>query len=102
MGLAARAAETLVAIFIDELQHVPEPQMAALISAMHRCAQLQLPLMLIGAGLSQLRGKMGEAKSYSERLFDFPTIGRLDSADATNSIVIPALGEGVEVQRRDL
>jgi hypothetical protein len=97
VGRAAQAAETLVAIFIDELQYVPEPQMAALISALHRCAQLQLPLAVVGAGLPQLRGRMGEAKSYAERLFDFPAIGPLDATDAADAIVKPAHDEGVDV-----
>lgn len=97
VGRAAQAATTLVAIFIDELQYVPERQMAALISALHRCAQLQLPLVVVGAGLPQLRGRMGEAKSYAERLFDFPAIGALDALDAANAIVKPANVEGVDV-----
>jgi len=96
VGKAALAGETLVAIFIDELQYVPEKQMAALISALHRCAQLQLPLVVAGAGLPQLRGRMGEAKSYAERLFDFPAIGPLDAADAADAIVKPAHDEGVD------
>ena len=97
VGRAAQAASTLVAIFIDELQYVPERQMAALISALHRCAQLQLPLVVVGAGLPQLRGRMGDAKSYAERLFDFPAIGPLDAADAADAIVKPAQDEGVDV-----
>lgn len=97
VGRAAQAAGTLVAIFIDELQYVPEPQMAALISALHRCAQLQLPLIVVGAGLPQLRGRMGEAKSYAERLFDFPAIGPLNADDASDAIVKPAREEGVDV-----
>ena len=54
-----------------------KPQMAALIAALHRCSQEQLPVTIVGAGLPQLRGRMGEAKSYAERLFDFPEIGPL-------------------------
>lgn len=99
VGAAAHAAGTLVAIFIDELQYVPEKQLAALTSALHRCAQLQLPLVVVGAGLPQLRGRMGEAKSYSERLFDFPLIGPLDAADAADAIVKPAHDEGVDVDK---
>lgn len=99
VGKAAKAADTLVAIFIDELQYVPEPQMAALISALHRCSQLQLPMLVVGAGLPQLRGRMGEAKSYAERLFDFPEIGPLNADDAANAIVKPAQDEGVEVEK---
>ena len=71
--------------------------MAALISALHRCAQLQLPIVVVGAGLPHLRGRMGEAKSYAERLFDFPAIGPLDAADASDAIVKPARDEGVDV-----
>lgn len=98
VGRAAAAAGTLVAIYIDELQYVEEPQMAALISALHRCAQLQLPLTVVGAGLPQLRGRMGEAKSYAERLFDFPSIGPLLPHDATEAIEKPINGEGVDVE----
>ncbi len=71
--------------------------MAALISALHRCSQSQLPVTIVGAGLPQLRGQMGEAKSYAERLFDFPQIGPLDGADARDAIVKPAENEGVEI-----
>ena len=96
-GLAAQAADNAVAIFIDELQYVEEPQLAALISALHRVAQKQLPLTVIGAGLPQLRGKMGEAKSYAERLFDFPEIGPLNAEDAADAIVKPVQDEGAEI-----
>lgn len=82
VGRAARDGETVVAIFIDELQYVAESQMGALISALHRCAQLQLPLVVAGAGLPQLPARMGNAKSYAERLFEFPAIGPLEAADA--------------------
>ncbi|MBW9334735.1 MULTISPECIES: ATP-binding protein [Herbaspirillum] len=97
VGKAAQSAETVVVIYIDELQYVPEPQMAALISALHRCAQQKLPLIVAGAGLPQLRGRMGEAKSYAERLFAFPPIGPLGEEDATDAIVKPAASENVAV-----
>jgi hypothetical protein len=96
-GKAAKAAKTALVIFIDELQYVPEEQMAALISALHRCSQEKLPVTVVGAGLPQLRGQLGEAKSYAERLFDFPEIGPLLKDDAKDAIVKPALHEGVEV-----
>ena len=98
VGMAAREAKTVLVIFIDELQYVPEAQMAALVSALHRCAQSQLPVTVVGAGLPQLRGRMGEAKSYAERLFDFSDIGPLGKADATDAIVNPAAKEGVHVR----
>lgn len=98
VGLAAQKAETVLVIFIDELQYVEENQMAALISALHRCAQSQLPVTVVGAGLPQLIGRMGEAKSYAERLFNFPSIGPLNEPDARDAIVKPAQNEGVAIQ----
>jgi hypothetical protein len=99
VGRAAKAAGTILVMFIDELQYVEERQMAALISALHRCAQLQLPVTLIGAGLPQLRARMGDAKSYAERLFQFPEIGALSKEDAELAIIKPAADEGVSVDR---
>lgn len=96
-GLAAKSANTALAIFIDELQYVEEPQLAALITAMHRTEQRQLPVVLVGAGLPQLRGRMGNAKSYAERLFDFPTIGPLPAAAARLAIEKPLENEGVGI-----
>jgi hypothetical protein len=98
VGVAAKAAETAIVIFIDELQYVEEPQMAALVSALHRCSQEKLPVTVVGAGLPQLRGRMGQAKSYAERLFDFPEIGPLNPIDAADAIVRPAENEGIEIQ----
>lgn len=97
-GKAAQGAGTAVVMFIDELQYVPEEQLAALISALHRCSQAQLPITLVGAGLPQLRGRCGNAKSYAERLFDFPEIGPLAGPAAYQAIEKPALEEGVAYQ----
>ena len=97
VGLAAKSAETALAMFIDELQYVAEPQLAALITAMHRMEQRQLPIVLVGAGLPQLRGQMGNAKSYAERLFDFPEIGPLLPEAARLAIERPLANEGVAI-----
>lgn len=97
-GLAARAAGTALALFIDELQYVPEEQLAALITALHRVAQQQLPVVMAGAGLPQLRGQMGNAKSYAERLFDFPFIGPLSPAESRQAIEKPLESEGVQIE----
>ncbi len=96
-GAAAQKAGTALAIFIDELQYVEEDQLAALITALHRCAQRRLPVVLVGAGLPQLRGQMGRAKSYSERLFDFPEIGPLSEPAARLAIAKPARDQGVDI-----
>src|SRR5690606_32998421 len=66
-GQAARQAGTALIMFIDELQYVEEKELAALITGLHRCAQRRAPVALVGAGLPQLRGRMGDAKSYAER-----------------------------------
>jgi hypothetical protein len=75
VGRAAQSAKTALVMFIDELQYVNEDQLAALISALHRCSQQKLPITVVGAGLPQLRGRAGRAKSYAERLFDYPEVG---------------------------
>lgn len=97
VGLSAKSAGTALAIFIDELQYVAEPQLAALITAMHRAEQRRLPVILVGAGLPQLRGRMGNAKSYAERLFDFPIIGPLPPPAARRAIEKPIENEGVRI-----
>ena len=94
-GEAARSAGTALILYIDELQYVPEEQLAALITALHRVAQRQLPVMLVGAGLPQLPGRMGRAKSYAERLFDFAQVGPLDAASAGDAIALPAAQQQV-------
>jgi len=96
-GVAAQKAGTALVMFIDELQYVEEDELAALITALHRSAQRRLPVVLVGAGLPQLRGRMGRAKSYAERLFDFPEIGPLPPPAARRAIVKPAEDEGVKV-----
>ncbi|OYU29834.1 MAG: AAA family ATPase [Comamonadaceae bacterium PBBC2] len=95
VGLAAQSAKTAVVMFIDELQYVKEPQFAALITALHRCAQAKLPVTVIGAGLPQLLARAGDAKSYSERLFDYPMVGPLSREDAQLAITRPAQAQGV-------
>lgn len=97
-GSAARQGDTALVIFIDELQYVGEGELAALISALHRCAQSRLPVTVVGAGLPQLRGRAGNAKSYAERLFDYPEIGPLSQAEAAIAIVKPADDEGVKFE----
>lgn len=97
-GDAAKRAGTALVMFVDELQYVAEEQLAALITALHRTAQRSLPVVLVGAGLPQLPGKMGRAKSYAERLFDFPQIGPLSRDPARLAITKPAQDQGVTVE----
>ncbi|MXY04653.1 MAG: ATP-binding protein [Gammaproteobacteria bacterium] len=90
VGEAAQSQNTAVALFIDELQYVEEKQLAALIVALHRSAQRQLPVTLVGAGLPQLVAHAAAAKTYAERLFSFPEIGALSEDAARYALEAPA------------
>ena len=94
VGQAAAKAETAAIIFIDEVQYVREKELAALITTLHRMAQRKLPVLMVGAGLPQIPGQMGKAKSYSERLFDFPIIGPLSKEAAHQAIARPIESQG--------
>ena len=98
VGLAAKSANTILVMFIDELQYVQEDELSALISAMHRCAQEKLPLTLVAAGLPQLVGRAGKTKSYAERLFDYPEIGPLSNSEASIALTRPAADLDVRFQ----
>ncbi len=90
VGRAAQEKGTAFALFIDEIQYIEEQQFAALIMAFHKCTQKQLPVMLIGAGLPQLVGQAGRAKSYAERLFEYPSIGPLIKSATREALFAPA------------
>ena len=98
VGRAARADGSCLTLFIDELQYVKERELAALIMALHRTSQRRLPVTMVGAGLPQIRGRAGKAKSYAERLFEFAEIGALSPGDARIAIAKPANDEGVEIE----
>ena len=95
VAIAAASIDSALVMFIDELQYVEETQLAALVTALHLTAQRQLPVVLVGAGLPQIPGRMGKAKSYAERLFEFPMIGPLSEEDAKVALLKPAQDEGV-------
>jgi hypothetical protein len=95
IGEAAASRKAAIALIIDELQYLEEHEFAALIMAIHRITQRNLPVLLVGAALPTVRGLAGRAKSYAERLFDFPTIGPLVDSDAYEAIQVPAKREGV-------
>lgn len=98
IGEAAKAAGTAVGIFIDEMQYIEEDELGALITALHRVNQANLPVTMVGAGLPQLPGKFGNAKSYAERLFDFEVIGPLTPEDARRALRKPAQDEGADYE----
>ena len=98
VGQAAQAAGRAWTLLIDEVQYLPEDALAALIVAMHRASQKQLPVVFFGAGLPQIAALSGNAKSYAERLFDFPPVEALDKAAAFDAIKQPVekAGEAIE------
>jgi hypothetical protein len=98
VGEAAKERDTAVILAIDEIQYVRDSEMAALIAALHAVAQAQLPVAMVAAGLPQLLGQMGRAKSYAERLFEFVEVARLDPGAAHNAIVLPIEREGEEIE----
>lgn len=98
VGEAAAERATAVVMFIDELQYIAQDQLAALVGALHDASQRQLPITLVAAGLPQLLGQMGRAKSYAERLFEFVPIGPLQGNAARQALCVPAQNEGVEFE----
>jgi len=99
---AAKGADEAVALFIDEVQYLSTKDLSALIVAVHRMSQKQLPFILFGAGLPQLAALAGEAKSYAERLFNYPEIGALEEGAAREAIVAPLEKEGVAIEPQAL
>jgi hypothetical protein len=102
LGEAAKEKKSAVAILIDEIQYLNQKELGAIIMAMHRIQQRQLPVILLGAGLPVLPGLAGESKSYAERLFSFPDVGPLSEADANKAVSEPALVEGVKLSEAAL
>ncbi len=95
---AAEAADSSVALFIDEVQYLTEDDLRALIVSLHRISQKGLPLVLFGAGLPQVAALAGEAKSYAERLFDYPEVGPLSKKAARQAIQEPVQEEGADIE----
>ena len=97
-GEAARDRGSGVLLAVDEVQYLSAMELAALITGIHRTVQLNLPVVLVGAGLPQLPGLAGDAKSYAERLFEFPRIGSLDDDDARSVLGIPVEQQAVSFE----
>ncbi len=99
---AAQERKAAVAVLIDEVQYFNQKELGALIMAMHKVQQRQLPLVLLGAGLPILPALAGESKSYAERLFHFPEVGALSEADAARALQDPAQAAGISFAREAL
>ncbi len=102
VGKAAASRGATVVLIIDELQYLSERDMSALIMALHRVVQNNLPLALVAAGLPQVVGLSGRSKSYAERLFDFPPLDALPHDDAVRALDLPVKAEGAEFDAQAL
>ncbi|MEM9010248.1 MAG: ATP-binding protein [Pseudomonadota bacterium] len=87
---AAARRKGAIGLFIDEVQYLEKRELAALARLCHEVAQAGLPFVFVGAGLPQIAKLAGDAKSYAERLFDYPDVGPLDAAAARQALVEPA------------
>ncbi|NNH93278.1 ATP-binding protein [Pasteurella multocida] len=91
IGETAQAANRPWSIFIDEVQYLKSADLSALIVALHRCSQKNLPILFFGAGLPQVAAMSGDVKSYAERLFAYPFIGALPVEEAKTAIREPII-----------
>jgi hypothetical protein len=102
VSLAAKAERSALVLFIDEVQYLSSADLSALILATHRLGQKALPFLLIGAGLPQLAGLAGDARSYAERLFDYPPVGPLLPLAARDAIAAPLRRESLAIDEQAL
>jgi hypothetical protein len=93
---------TGIALFIDEMQDLGADDVSALCAACHELSQLGAPLIVVGAGLPHLPAVLSAAKSYSERLFRYQRIDRLDRIAADQALCAPAAREEVEYEPKAL
>lgn len=98
IGQAAQAAGKGWILLIDEVQYLSEADLSALIVSIHRMSQDGLPVLLVGAGLPQVARLAGEAKSYAERLFLYPTVDALDQQSAIQAVQKPIVDEGALIE----
>lgn len=98
IGRAAQAAGKGWVLLIDEVQYLEEEELAAVIVAVHRMSQRNLPVMVFAGGLPQIAKLSGDAKSYAERLFVYPKIGALNENAARDAVMKPLAAEGVEIE----
>jgi hypothetical protein len=93
---------TGIALFIDEMQDVQADDVSALCAACHELSQTGAPLIVVGAGLPHLPAVLSASKSYSERLFRYQRIDRLDRDSADQALTAPAAREGVDFDAKAL
>jgi len=95
LGQAAAEKHRGVAFLLDEVQFVPAEEFGPFVVGLHRLNQKALPVTCVAAGLPSLPALVGEAKSYAERLFEYPRIDRLSRPDAISALRDPARSRDV-------
>lgn len=102
VGEAARERKTGIALIIDEIHVIEKKDFGMLIMVMHKMQQLQLPVVMVAAGLPILMRLAGEAKTYAERLFSMPSIGHLTREQSVSALADPVREKGIEIEEKAL
>lgn len=102
VGRAAQAANKGFFILLDEVQFLDRSDLSALIVSLHTLNQEGLPVQFFGAGLPQIRKQVGDAKTYSERLFTFPEVGALSRRAVYEAVREPITDAGEVIDDRAL
>ncbi|MEZ5094407.1 AAA family ATPase [Nocardioides sp.] len=87
-----------VALYVDEMQDIGAPELAAVCGAVHELSQQATPVLVVGAGLPHLPAALASAKSYAERLFRYVSVDRLPREMADRAWRVPAAEEGVDFE----
>ena len=95
LGKLASKSQNALCIFVDEIQFLDKEHAKALVSALHRCNQLRLPISICCAGLPKAIEVLNKSCSYAERMFEYVLIDRLSNEEAMAAVVEPANDLGV-------
>lgn len=100
IGLASKEVNRTTVLLIDELHTAKKEELGSLIMALHKISQLNLPILLFGAGLPLLTKLAAEARTYAERLFEYPIVGSLNDGDAKKALIAPVEKYGVSFEKK--
>lgn len=98
IGAVCKVKKTGIALIVNEVQFLKKEELSALILTMHKMQQMQLPVVLISAGLPVMYELAGETKSYAERLFSYPNLQPLSCTEAKDAIRIPIKEAGEDIK----
>lgn len=99
LGTVAKENHISICFLIDEFQYLDAKEMEAIISAVHRCNQKALPIMVVGAGLPRILSLAANVRTYAERLFHYVEVDSLDYEDASSALTEPAKTQGVSYEK---